>query len=465
MLLLLGIAEHYDVRWQLSNSVELGLRAASIAGVERVWPSAVRRSEQPGQGPPRVTVPADWASQATDLARSIGSYTILARVVDAEGRILAVHGGPREALPDLDPESVRRYVTQVPRDDRRGEGSFAWSSPDRWQTLYYPLRDDGGRVVGVIVTATPWRAYASVLSALGRDILLVGLVLLALAVVLSRQAGAILAAPLARLAQTARRIGTGDLQARTGMVEGRNEVYVVARELDRMAERVQDTVTAQQRFVEDASHELRTPLTILGGTADMLALDPSEEVRRRGLDTIAREVGKMQRLVDDLLLLARSENAPIMKSTVEVAEVLDEVREYADVLKGGRTLAVRCEEGLRLSADRGQLERALRNLIENAVRYTADDGRIEVEARRSDGALRLEVADNGVGISAADLPHVFDRFYRADASRARRSGGTGLGLAIVRSIVELHGGRYGVESPTSPAGGPAGTRIWLELPL
>ena len=210
-------------------------------------------------------------------------------------------------------------------------------------------------------------------------------------------------------------------------------------------------------FVANVSHELRTPLTAVRGYVEALMEEPTEpEQRRKFLEVIDRHTGRMERLVRDLLRLAR------LDAQQETAEVhpLDVATLFRSV---STDLSERIEsQHLRIDvrvdpaaalieADPTKIHDALRNLIENAVNYSADGGHIELDARAEGDLALLSVGDFGPGVPESDLGRVFERFYRVDKSRTRDRGGTGLGLSIVRHLVELHGGK--VSAANRPEGG------------
>lgn len=225
-------------------------------------------------------------------------------------------------------------------------------------------------------------------------------------------------------------------------------------------------------FVANVSHELRTPLTAIRGYVEALLDDPpSPDDRRAFLEIIARHTTRMERLVKDLLRLARldaGQETPELVACDLVSVVQGAIHELDGPIQSQRTrVRVEIPEDARtLVSDPARLHDVLRNLVENAVTYAADEGEVIVEAQRDGQAMVLRVLDNGPGIPAADLTRVFERFYRVDKSRARAPGGTGIGLAIVKHLVELLGGTvtagtraeggavFTVRLPQSPPGSP-----------
>ncbi|HEU4830281.1 MAG TPA: ATP-binding protein [Gemmatimonadales bacterium] len=204
-------------------------------------------------------------------------------------------------------------------------------------------------------------------------------------------------------------------------------------------------------FVANVSHELRTPLTSISGYAETLLGDPPDaETSRRFLETIQANARRMQRLVDDLLDLSRLEAGRWQPEIAEVdgAALAREIWNDLADRRDARSIAFAsaAEPGVTLHADPDALRHVLTNLLDNSLRHTPPGGRIGVTLRAADDGIAVDVSDTGRGIGRDHLPRIFERFYRADASRSREEGGTGLGLAIVKHLVEGHGGRVSAES-------------------
>ena len=209
----------------------------------------------------------------------------------------------------------------------------------------------------------------------------------------------------------------------------------------------------RREFVANGSHELRTPLSILRGYIEVLLDEPetSREELTRILSVMERHSKRLRRLVDDLLSLAQLESsqAKLELSVVRVDELFNNlIRDWKEKLaaKNLKVIVDLASEALTLRADGTRLEEVLHNLLDNAVKFSRENGQIYLQAVRRDSEMVLSVADNGLGISKEHLPRIFERFYRADKARSRELGGTGLGLAIVKHIAQLHGGRVEAES-------------------
>jgi two-component system sensor histidine kinase CpxA len=238
--------------------------------------------------------------------------------------------------------------------------------------------------------------------------------------------------PILELRAAAERLGSGDLTARVS-TERRDELGDLARGFNRMADRVQHAVTAQQQLVQDVSHELRSPLSRLGVAIELARQDPAQ------LDRVAREAGRLNELVGELLALSRDRLRP---ETVDLAVLLGLLVDGARIEADRRPcrLLLDAQPGLVLTADPELLRRAVENVLRNAIRHTPPESEVRVAARLTGPSVEITVQDAGPGVPEGALPRLFDPFFRVETDRDRTTGGAGLGLAIARRAVELHGG-------------------------
>ena len=255
--------------------------------------------------------------------------------------------------------------------------------------------------------------------------------------------------PIADLTSAARVIARGGTPPPVP-ARGRDEVAELARAFNRMAERLAADEEQRRRLFAGVAHELRTPLSVIQGTLEGL-LDRVIEPTPERIATLDSQTLLLARLITDLrdLSLAQAGQLRLNLQPIDAGPVVRETLEAVAPLADERGVALRSDVPGRLpriDADPDRLRQIVQNLVENAVRYTPAGGEVRVAMRPDDAGLQLEVSDTGAGIAAADLPHIFRHFYRADQSRARTSGGMGLGLAIVKSLVEAHGGRVTVNS-------------------
>lgn len=240
-----------------------------------------------------------------------------------------------------------------------------------------------------------------------------------------------------------------DLSKRLAPVDTQDELTELTNRINGMLDHIEETFRRQENFVSDASHELKTPISVITGYVNMLKRwgTKDESVLAEGIDAICRESENMRRIVEQLLLLARLGKINMNISRFDADEVLrDTVESYR--LAGEKRHTITYTDGgdILLETDRNLLVELVRILVNNAVKYTPEGGTVSVVSRLEDNALKIEVADSGIGISAQDLPHIYDRFYRCDKARGRESGGTGLGLTIAKSIADTLGGEIAVES-------------------
>jgi two-component system OmpR family sensor kinase len=329
------------------------------------------------------------------------------------------------------------------------------------------IRGAGGQAPRDVVTGVgePLATVARAEDGVSRAFILAGVLSLAGALLAGLLIGSGLTRPLRRMAAVAAEVDAGELHHRIHDADrGAREVQVLAESFNHMLDRLADAFAGQRAFVADASHELRTPLTVIRGQLEVLAAQehpPGEEVRRVE-QLVQAEVGRITRLVDDLLVLARSEHTSFLRIEVIALEpFVTELWDAFSLLDEDRRFELGPVPAGALRADPDRLAQALRNLVGNAVAHTEPgSGRVLLHVERPrDGWVRFVVEDDGPGIPKDQREAVFDRFHRTDAGRARTSGGTGLGLAIVRAIAEAHQGT--VRATESTLGG---TRIELDLP-
>lgn len=257
-----------------------------------------------------------------------------------------------------------------------------------------------------------------------------------------------IAQPLMQMEQITQKFASGKMNERMPTLEI-PELNRLGKSFNRMAASIEDVENRRRQLIGDLSHELRTPLTVMRGYLEELAdgrIEPSTEIYLR----LVKEIRRLERLVNELQELSKAEagHLPINLQPVNLRPLLESlVEKFADqILENGPVLKLDCPPHLPLVlADIDRTEQVLINLIGNALRYT-DHGSIVVSVTTEADKLWVAVADTGTGIAPEDLPHVFERFWRADRTRSRDSGGSGLGLAISRRLVELQGGQIQVES-------------------
>jgi two-component system, OmpR family, sensor kinase len=255
--------------------------------------------------------------------------------------------------------------------------------------------------------------------------------------------------PVAAVTRTARRIAsTGHFEERLPLPRARDELAELTATFNEMIDRLGETIRRQREFIADASHELRGPLMVIRGNLDLLRLGLPGAEREASVKEATEEANRMARLVGDFLFLAEGDAREIVsQERIALDEVVREVFARAlDVDRGTHDVRLPECEPTTVCGDRDRLAQLLWNLVENALRYTPGGGEVLVSLLNHGAVAELSVADRGIGISAEQLPRIFERFYRADKARSRAKGGTGLGLAIVKQIAEAHGGQVRVRS-------------------
>jgi two-component system OmpR family sensor kinase len=270
--------------------------------------------------------------------------------------------------------------------------------------------------------------------------------------------------PLKSIVETAEHINRADDLSRRIPAQDadEDEIGELIKTFNQTLERLESLFLSQQRFLADVSHELRTPLTVIKGNVDLMRR--MKQFDAESLTSIDQEAGRLTRLVGGLLMLAQAESGklPLNLKPVELDLLLTEVFQEMHVLAGGKVHVHLNEiDQLMVNGDRDRLKQVLINLVANAIQYTPQNGDVFLSLSKVGDLARILCQDSGPGIPAEDLPHIFERFYRAEKSRTRgKSTGFGLGLSIAKWIVEHHGGRIEVSSKEG-----RGTTFAIWLPL
>ena len=482
--------------WRIALGV-VGFLAAMliVQAVLFVWAISESGRSLPGQSPARfgVTIALDLSSALErdpqiDLARYVhdqyAQYTHPFFVMLADGKVITsgsstvpdpLLGMARTTLLRWSerPPGRRGERLEGPRFDRPfpgppegGEGSGRGGAPGFFgrggERFARPSPIVvGGRLAGVVVVP-PQAPFGFLLGRFAPTLALVAAGVLIVGTVLT---SVMIFGPARRrlrlLETAARKLGAGDLTARAPD-RGGDEIAAVASAFNAMAgdlsaraEALAASDRVRRQLLADVSHELTTPVTAMRGyleTLTMPELSLDEATRARYLTIISDETNRLERLIGELLELARLDGGggSLRLERVTVAELFDRVtaRHEHAAQSAGVALETAIEAGAeQVDGDRDRLEQALQNLAANAIRYAPRGSTLRLAAKRVGGGVALSVEDQGAeGIDAAHLPHIFDRFYKADASRGGVKGGSGLGLSIVKAIVERHGGAISVAS-------------------
>jgi heavy metal sensor kinase len=271
--------------------------------------------------------------------------------------------------------------------------------------------------------------------------------------------------PVEQIAHKAEEITQHNLSERLPVARTGDEVERLSISLNHMIGRLEDAVQNSKRFVADASHELRTPLTVLRGELENLIQDLRLDAEARDLlGSMLEEVERLTDIVEGLVALSRLDAGEAKAEWVQfdLAELAATTADQMGLLAEDKGISVQCglKQSVFVQGDRARLKQVVVNLLDNAIKYTADGGSIQLNVTRQNGHAILDVADSGIGIPAEAVPHVFDRFFRVDKARSRDEGGAGIGLSIVKSVCTAHGAEVEVESTLGK-----GSRFRIQLPL
>ncbi|MBH8597708.1 MULTISPECIES: HAMP domain-containing sensor histidine kinase [unclassified Thermoactinomyces] len=374
--------------------------------------------------------------------------------VDMQGNFQFVSISPESAAP---PKLAAEQYLDALRNDPEADYQVTAGPDGVEQLLVLQPIVSHDRVLGVVQASTPTGPLKELLIrqlftflSLSLAAMLVGL--LGFMPVLKRTL-----VPLFNMVNIAEQIDAGNLAKRFPARQGQMEIDRLAESFNGMLERLEASFAAERetkeqmrRFIADASHELRTPLTSIHGFLEVLLRGAANNPEQldKALKSMHSESARLNKLVHDLLLLAKLDRTPHM----ELAEgcldaMLREMEPQLHILAGNRSLCLSVEPDQKCKYDADKMKQVILNLFQNAVQHTdPETGHIQISLSGEKNGVKLSVRDNGPGIDEQHLPHVFDRFYRIDTSRARKHGGAGLGLSITKSIVDAHGGTIHVDS-------------------
>jgi heavy metal sensor kinase len=271
-------------------------------------------------------------------------------------------------------------------------------------------------------------------------------------------------APVDRIIRSAEQISSRNLNERLPVTATGDELERLSIALNNMIRRLDDAFQHTQRFLADASHELRTPLTMLRAELDHILEKTEKTEVRQFANSALEEVNRLRKIVEGLFALSRLDAGEAIEqwAQFDLGQLATTTAEQMCLLAEDKDISIRCNsaDNVIVEGDRARLKQVTVNLLDNAIKYTPQGGKIEVRVAKRENRAVMEIADTGVGIPNEALPRLFERFFRVDKARSRELGGAGLGLSIVRSICMAHGGKVEVESKPGE-----GTRFTVELAL
>ena len=254
--------------------------------------------------------------------------------------------------------------------------------------------------------------------------------------------------PINEMTEVAEKINVENLQIRLDEKSPKYELHDLASTINSMMDRIESSYDKQKQFVSDVSHELRTPIAVISGYANMLKRwgKDDKEILEESIEAIQNETESMNKLVESLLMLTRHDNNTLQfeKKCVSISDLCEETLNEMEFVYPDFVLDKSIEKGIKIKADRDKIKQLLRIFFENAVKYSLDEKRIVFRLQKESEYIYMSIKDFGLGIEKKDLANIFDRFYRADESRAKATGGTGLGLAMAKAIVTGHKGKIKV---------------------
>ncbi|OAA90389.1 sensor histidine kinase [Clostridium ljungdahlii] len=290
---------------------------------------------------------------------------------------------------------------------------------------------------------------------------IIGLIII---IIIGSKASKKFLSPVYTMADTVKKISIDDLDKRLDIKGSKNELKDLAKTFNDMMDRIQSSIEKQNQFVSDASHELRTPISVIQGYANMLDRwgKDDKDVLEESIDAIKSESKSMKDLIEKLLFLARGDKntQKVEKENFMMNELIDEIVKETKLIDDVHKIENDHNDEFSINADKKLIKEAIRIFIDNSIKYTEKGESIKIDSYKKEKEAIITIADNGTGISKEDLPHIFDRFYRADKSRTKSSGGTGLGLSISKWIIDKHNGKIHVWSEIG-----IGTIIKVTLPI
>ncbi len=381
-------------------------------------------------------------------------------LLDATGKVqmdtLALLEGTRPSVPEA--------MAVLSGEEGRAYGIHALDSGE-YAALCAAAMTHEGKIIGAVLLSTPVTELRLAIQTIEEQLMTVFIGVAAAALIAALVFALTLTAPIKALTSTIRRMGKGDLSARVH-VRTSGELKALADSYNAMAEKIENFDQSRSQFVQNASHELKTPLATMKILLENLIYQPDmpAELRAEFMQDMNHEIDRLSGIITDLLTLTQmdSQDTSLKMEKVDLSALCRETLHALEpaIAKAKLNLAVTVPDSICIAGDASKLGQVVYNLIDNAVKYTPEGGRVTISLTGENRLVTFTVSDTGIGIPEEDVKHIFDRFYRVDKARSRATGGTGLGLSIVRQMVQLHGGEIAVESAVGN-----GSTFTVKLPV
>lgn len=339
-------------------------------------------------------------------------------------------------------------------------------SQQKWVMYSYsPITYEDQKIIGAVILSTSLSDIGEILQAIRSMLYRSSLMIIIFVILTSFGISAYITRPIKSLTDVIRKMGQGHLGQRVN-VRGGGEFRELGDAFNIMSEKLENLDRARNEFVSNASHELKTPLSAIKVLAESLIHMGGDvpEIYIEFLNDINKEIDRLNAIITDLLSLVKMDAQENMGEldVVDMSDLVEKTVKSLEVLAKRKniTLDTIIEEGILTMGDAPRLQQAISNLVDNAIKYTPEGGRVMADVYRGDDQVIIKISDTGIGIPSEDIPHIFDRFFRVDKARSRYTGGTGLGLSITYKIILMHEGNIRVDSKEG-----RGTTFFVHLPL
>lgn len=347
----------------------------------------------------------------------------------------------------------RKMMNNMMKGHGKMMNSYLKNTSGAYRKKAFPLIQDEKQIATLIIgyfdNAHLTESALIFKNTLAKSFILSGMITTVLGLLISIFLSKGLTNPLISITETANLMRNGNLNARTNAPTSTKEIMELSDSINYLAETLEKQELLRKRYASDISHELRTPLTTLKSHVEAI-MDGVWEPSYEHLNILMEEIDNMTKLVDDLRNTFQifEGKLSINKTLFDISEEMKNIIFLFTPIfeKEGFSLEYSIEDNIQISMDKDRLKQIMYNLLSNSMKYLYEDGKVKVKLCKEDKHIKIIVEDNGSGIKEEDIPHIFERFYRTDVSRDRKTGGTGLGLSITKTLVEAHGGSIHVES-------------------